>query len=364
MGTESQAGQEQRFEMGPRSELSVSNVSGRISVVAQAGSEIVVRHDKRGASRALQNTNVDIRREGNRVTVQTRSVAGGLINFGRASSVNYDITVPTDCTVRLHAVSASISLGGLRADAAIQTVSGDVNATDLAGDISITTVSGKIVASNLSGTLVARTTSGDGSILMSRLRRFSVNSVSGDFSLETPLIVDEHCNAKTVSGDLELRLPPETGATIQLKSISGSVSCELPAEIIKSGRRHWQGRVNGGGGHVEMNSVSGDLTIRRSQGVRMESDSDDVADESRAHWPQEPPSKPLVPEPPSSPMIPEPATVSSIPEFVHAAEPTVPGESAKDAELFSESPDSTTATLQALERGEITVDEAMARLEG
>jgi DUF4097 and DUF4098 domain-containing protein YvlB len=340
--------------MGPGSELSVSNVSGRIDVKANEGSEIIVRYRKSGSSRAQENTQVDVHREGNRVTVQTRSGPVGLINFGRASSVNYDIVMPRDCAVRLHSVSGDVLLHGSRAGAGIQTVSGNAQMRDVTGDITITTVSGDVVASELTGTLVARTTSGDGQFLASRLRRFSINTVSGDFVIDTPLIADEHCNAKTVSGDLELMLPPDGGATIQLKSISGSVSCEIPAEIIKSGRRHWQGRVNGGGGNVEMNSVSGDLKIRRNMSQF----------ERQTSW------GPKTPEPPRAPRPPEPPRAPVPPKLVSGwpaeQEPDVPTTAAaSDAQPSEAQPpqdDGTADILRALEKGEISVEEAMERL--
>lgn len=351
MTTETEQTVDQRFSMGPRPELSVSNVSGRISIHATDGSEIVVRANKRGSSRSRGNTQVDVRRDGNKVSVQTRSGAVGLVNFGRSSAVDYDIQVPRECLIRVHGVSSDVDVEGTRADLGVQTVSGDVQVRDVAGDLTMTTVSGDVVAADLSGTLVARTTSGDGRILHSRLRRFSVNSVSGDFTLESPLLADEHCHAKTVSGDLELLVPPDTGATIQLKSVSGSVACELPAEIIKSGRRHWQGRINGGGGHVEMNSVSGDLRIRRAGSK---------ATEERQPRHAEHPDFVRTPSPPRPPSPPEPVNWGG------SARESAGGldeEESPPASAPTEGQEQASEVLRALERGELTVEEAMARLE-
>lgn len=318
-----------RFEVGPASELSVSNVSGRISIEVGDGAEIYVKASKRGSVRARDNTQVDVRRDGNKVSVQTRSGPVGLINFGRASRVDYHIVVPRDCRVQLHAVSSEVDLRGTRAEVALQTVSGNVRVQDVAGDITITTVSGDIDAADLSGTLVARTTSGDGRISTSRLRRFSIHTVSGDFAVQTPLIVDEHCNAKTVSGDLELTLPVDTGATVQLKSISGSVACDLPAEIIKAGRRHWQGRINGGGGHVEMDSVSGDLRIKGGQHAET-----------------------------------GPATSGEEPEGVpDIGWPVLHADASSRVEQEPVGDTGASDVLLALQRGEISVEEAMAKLD-
>jgi DUF4097 and DUF4098 domain-containing protein YvlB len=93
---------------------------------------------------------------------------------------------------------------------------------------------------------------------------FNCQTVSGDLTLDTPLQPASHNVARTVSGNLHLRVPAGTGATVQMKSVSGTVRSDLPAEIIRSGRRHWQGRINGGGAEVELTTVSGDLTVEHS----------------------------------------------------------------------------------------------------
>jgi hypothetical protein len=137
------------------------------------------------------------------------------------------------------------------------------------------------------------------------------------------LIAGQHYFAKTVSGDLHVLVPEGTGVTVQMKSVSGSVKSELPAEIIKAGRRSWQGRINGGGATLEMQSVSGDLRVAR--GMQATEDTEPAGDQS-ADEPREPSAAP---------------------------EPSAPV--AEDSEML--------AILKALEAGDITLDEATSRLE-
>ncbi|HZT96186.1 MAG TPA: DUF4097 family beta strand repeat-containing protein [Chloroflexota bacterium] len=356
MTTEVDGTVRQEFEVGPNSELSVSNVSGRIHVQGKPGNTIRVKAMRSSSSRR-EPANVDIRREGNKVSVQTKASQFGLMNFGRVSPVQYDIEVPIDCAMQLNAVSADILVSGTRAGLSLQTVSGDLRMDDIAGDITMTTVSGDIVANALSGTVVARTTSGDCIIRSSRLRRFSINTVSGDFDIESPLFEGEQCFAKSVSGDLCMLVPPDTAATVQLKSVSGSVECRLPAEIIRSGRRHWQGRINGGGASLEMNSVSGDLAINPSGSARSPSP-EPVA--SVAHV------APVQPSKESRVPMPEEWGPSATPGGNEEPGPRDSAESPRaEAAAVSKEPDmppDTTDILQALERGEISVDEAMTKL--
>ncbi len=138
MTSEEAAGTEKVFEVGQGSQLSVSNVSGRINVSARPEPLIRVRATRAGRNKG-DVSQIDIRQDGNKVSVQTKAGQFGLMNFGRLSRVDYDIEVPIDCSVQLNAVSADISVDGCRSSVSVQTVSGDTNLRDVAGEITMTT---------------------------------------------------------------------------------------------------------------------------------------------------------------------------------------------------------------------------------
>lgn len=320
---------ERSFEVGARGELSVSNVSGQITITGTDATVITVRATKRGSRRRMENTRIETEHVGNRVSLKTRGDHGTRIGIrGNVCSVDYDIQVPSTCLIEVEAVSADVAVRHTCGDTGIKTVSGDVNIEDITGDTSLTTVSGDVQAGSLQGELRLRTTSGDATVRGSRLQRFNLNTVSGDLNIETPLATGEHYMAKTVSGDLLIAVPAGTGATIQMKSVSGDVSSDLPAEIIKSSRRNWQGRINGGGANVEMHSVSGDLRIAVG------------ADATPMETISAPPPEPDYPVP-RMPVAPSPAPDS-------AASDTSPA---------------TASILQRLAQGEISVEDAMAQLD-
>jgi len=315
---------EEQFQVGVHPELTVSNVAGRISVRAGDDGLIWMRATKSGSSRAKEHTRVEITHTGNHVNIQTRSEPRDFLGIVRSTcAVLYEIVVPRECEVRARGVGSEIELSGLQAPTSVQTVSGDVSVRDVTGDCSIITVSGDATGHRINGALTLRTTSGDADIRDSTLPHFNINTVSGDFSIETPLAPASQYLGKTVSGDLHVIVPPGTGATVQMKSVSGDAVSELPADIIKSGRRHWQGRINGGGASLEMSSVSGDLRV--SQSAR-----GGTAPPARQEPAREPSTAPDVPPP---------------------------------SQEQSQNAGETSAILAALERGEITVEEAMARLD-
>lgn len=298
---------EEEFAVGDGAELSISNIAGRITVRAGEPGVIRMRATRHGRPGAVENTCIDTAQEHDVVTIRTRKEESGLLHLARGiSEVEYDITVPVGCRVRAGAVSADVDISGTHGLLHLETVSGNARIEDVAGECTITTVSGEVRARGMDGRLTARSTSGDVTLLDSHLAAGNFHTVSGNVRVESPLAAGGHYYANTVSGDLVLVVPGDTGATIQMRTVSGEVHSELPAQVVKSGRRHWQGVVNSGGANVELHSVSGDLRILGSS--------------------------------------PTPAT----PERPEA------GISREEV----------AAVLSALEGGEIGVDEAMARIKG
>jgi DUF4097 and DUF4098 domain-containing protein YvlB len=252
----------QQFDVGPGAELSVRNVSGRVDIRAGEGSQILVRALKHGKESAVENTEIEMTQEGSHLTVRVRAQESGFLGINKnVCSVDFEIETPRDCAIHARAVSADASVSGLRADVRVETVSGDVRIEDVAGSCAVSSVSGGVQAHAVDGALKLNSTSGSVVIRESTLSEFNCHSVSGNLTIDTPLTPGRHYLAHTVSGDLRLYVPAETGATVQMQTVSGRVSSDVPAEIVRSGRRTWQGRINGGGANVEMHSVSGNLEI-------------------------------------------------------------------------------------------------------
>jgi hypothetical protein len=263
------------------------------------------------------------RREGMLVVEEPdgQPTLGSLVGriFSGRGQVDFEVRVemPETAELRLDSVSGDLSIEGLSGEQRYNTVSGDASLTNIGGDIRINSVSGDVIMRASQGIAVrAETVSGDFSLVGPTLRELSVSTVSGDVEVEGQLEAGHDYRIETVSGDVVFGLLG--AATFEVRGIASDVVSDLDARI--EGRQDRRRVIVGSGGPtVLFNSMSGDLTINRPRRLDR-----------------------IVPQPPAPPSPVAPAA------------PAPPRPSAEDQ----------LEILQALERGEIDVDEANRRLTG
>lgn len=258
---ETEAVIEEQFPVGDNPELSLRTVSGRVFVERSPESVIHIRARKYGRTQAVENTRVEFSREGDVVTVRTRSSSQGTSGENSICSVDFDVLVPQGCRLEIDTVSAGIEVRGIGGSANLHTVSGRVGLDTAAGAISLSTISGEVSAHALHGVLRLSTVSGDALIADSNLNEFELESVSGRLQLETSLPAGGRYRATTVSGGIKLQIPDGIGVTVHLASVSGRIHSDLPSSIEKVGFGDWRATINGGGAELRLNSVSGSVTI-------------------------------------------------------------------------------------------------------
>ncbi len=190
----------------------------------------------------------------------------------------------------------------MRGEQRYRTVSGDLQLTDIGGSVRLDAVSGDVkLRTDAPVAVQAQSVSGDVSITARILRALRATTVSGDVEVEGELDGAASFRVETVSGDLVVGLVGS--ATFEVHGISTDVHSELDHRLEGQVDRR-RLIIGSGGPRVAFNSMSGDVNVRRPRRIA----------------PVE-----RTPEP-------EPATELEI--------------------------------LRALERGEISVDEATRRLAG
>jgi hypothetical protein len=216
-----------------------------------------------------------IRQDGNAVHVDYLNV--------RDISVDYEITVPPDTTVRSRTGSGDQIIEGTRGNADIQTGSGDVKLARLTGELRLQTGSGNIRAHEVAGAVKGGTGSGDVEIeetsagdidLHTGSGNITVRGVQGGFHAETGSgdITAEGAQTSsweihTGSGNVRVRLPGNAAFDADISTSSGTVDVDSPIEMTVQGRvqetrKNIRGKVRGGGPLLSVRTGSGDVHIQ------------------------------------------------------------------------------------------------------
>jgi hypothetical protein len=265
-------------------DLEVLTRSGDVTVRAGASGSVVIRgkiyvgdHWLMGGREADVHQieqNPPIRQEGNNIHVEYVDM--------KNISVNYEITVPADTTIRSHTGSGDELIEGTHGNLDVQTGSGDVKLNNLTGEIRLQTGSGDIKAHQIAGAVKGGTGSGDvvieetgaGDIdLHTGSGNITARGVQGGFHGETGSgdITAEGTQSgsweiHTGSGNVHVRLPANAAFDADISTSSGTVDVGAPIEMTVQGRvgemrKQIRGKVRGGGPLLRVRTGSGDISI-------------------------------------------------------------------------------------------------------
>jgi hypothetical protein len=174
-------------------------------------------------------------------------------------SIDYEVQAPADAYLKANSGSGDIIDEGIGDNAKLGTGSGNIHASGLrngfsvntgsgdivvegsgSGDVHAHTGSGNITLNGLNGSLIAGTGSGDIK---------ATGSPAGDWKLTTG------------SGNIEL-WPGSAGFNLDAHTGSGEVHSDREMTVQGSfDHHHIQGRVNGGGPQVYVQTGSGDVRV-------------------------------------------------------------------------------------------------------
>jgi hypothetical protein len=244
-------------------------------------------------------------------------------------------------------------------------MSGDVRVVRTSGDLALQTASGDLVVEGATGRLTAQTASGDVRVTSAQIEGFHVQTANGDILLDALLTGDGPFRAQTASGDVRLTLRRSTAggedpaATLAYHTVSGDAHVTQP--FRKTGRRLWQVGSGHSGPHIDITTVSGDLAAGfapAESGFAPASTPISPTDDVPPAPPAPPPA--VAPAQPSSPTEPAPLTVSWPDSELDLAATSASSEAAQST---AQDDAVRLAVLEAVERGEIDVEEALRRLE-
>jgi DUF4097 and DUF4098 domain-containing protein YvlB len=275
---------EKTFQVSGAVNLEVQTHSGDIIVRSgPAGSvsiraKIFVGDHWLAGSRQSEVTEIEqnppLRQDGNNIRID-------YVN-ARNISVDYEITVPADTTVRAHSGSGDQTIEDIHGNADLQSGSGDVRLSRLTGEIHLETGSGNVRAREIAGPVRGGAGSGDieleetaagdvdlhtgsGNITVRGVRgRFHAEAGSGDITAEGTQTGAWEIH--TGSGNVRVRLPANAAFDADLSTSSGTLDVDAPITMTVQGRvqeRHKQivGKARGGGPLLTLHTGSGDIHI-------------------------------------------------------------------------------------------------------
>jgi hypothetical protein len=229
------------YELQPGGRVEISNVNGKIDVEPSTGNTVQVVAEKtaraassEAAKEALDRIEIVETASPSAIRIETKTQRGpgGLMNHTN-QQVHYIVKVPVGAEVKFRTVNGGIELTGLK------------------GRINAETTNGGIKAREVSGYIDASTTNGGVEVELTEL------SESG---------VKLGCT----NGGIELRLPATAKATISARVTNGGIDTnglEIETTGEKS-RRRLDGRMNGGGAHVDIEGTNGGIRISSTLATR------------------------------------------------------------------------------------------------
>jgi len=276
---------EKTFQVSGPVELEVQTRSGDVIVRSGAAGSVSIRAKIYVGDHWLfgdRHTDVSdveqhppLRQDGNSIHIDNVTV--------RNISVDYEITVPVDTTIRARSGSGNETIEGTHGNADVQTGSGDVKLSRLTGEIRIQTGSGNVRALEIAGSIRGGAGSGDievqeiasGDIdLHTGSGNVTVRGIQGAFRAEAGSgdITAEGVQAgaweiRTGSGNVHVRLPANAAFDADISTSSGTLDVDAPITMTVQGRvqetrKQIAGKVRGGGPLLTLRTGSGDIHIQ------------------------------------------------------------------------------------------------------
>jgi DUF4097 and DUF4098 domain-containing protein YvlB len=270
------------IKVGRNSSLTISNISGNITVTGGPGDEMRIEGLKRSGGGDERNAvDIDVAEHAGRVEVRTQYRGGS-----NHASVDYTVTVPTDAAVYLRSVSGNVRVSRVQGETRAESISGNVAVDGVThldkassvsgnveiadgaadGDLSTGSVSGRVTIHGLKAQgLDVSSVSGDLTLTGITCPRVGARTVSGTFTFDGTLEKNGRYEISSHSGDIRLRLNGSTGFELNASSFSGDVDSDYPIVIHDTGGDRGRSRQRHAI-HGTFGDASALLTIRTFSG--------------------------------------------------------------------------------------------------
>jgi DUF4097 and DUF4098 domain-containing protein YvlB len=220
------------YPLAAGGEVRIANQNGKIDIEGVDGNTVEIHAEKiaKGATEdsareLLPRIKISETTSSDRVSVETERMSGILIGAGY--EVRYKVKAPKDAVITATSTNGVISLA------------------NLTGKVSAHTTNGAVSGKNMTGGVDARATNG---------------SVNVDLASVGKQAISLH----TTNGAVVLSLPESAKIDLDASITNGSINTSAmdKLEISDKSRRHIEGKMNGGGTSITLETTNGGIRVR------------------------------------------------------------------------------------------------------
>ncbi len=255
------------FQIMEHARLVINNGAGTVAIRrGEEGGMVSVTATKRASGIGIdaERMQINYKQHGDMLDISSR-MAWSILQFG-LRTVDFEITVPSNCDVQLQNGSGQVVVQGTSGEIRVHTGSGRIYAHDLQGRITMKTGSGRIEAGNLQGLIDLQTGSsrieaqnlqgqtslltGSSRIILENMRgKLTAQTGSGRIEVSQVALSGE-LSLKTGSGSITFDGSLDALGSYKFQTGSGGITLGLPADAAFS----LDARTGSGGVHNEFGS--------------------------------------------------------------------------------------------------------------
>ena len=223
---------------------------------------------------------------------QTLSIRGRSTRGGPSRSLDYNITVPGWMAISVSGTYADVTLEGVGGDVTVDTTRGDIKVRGGSGFVSLKSVQGEITLEKAKGRVEVRAVnesihladiSGDlsaestnGSIILDRIDSGNVDlyTVNGNISYDGPIKDKGVYRLTTHNGLIAMPVAERANAALTARTYNGGIrsTFPLPGDTGDKRTKRLALTLGNGSAHIELESFSGTIALRRPSEARPETE--------------------------------------------------------------------------------------------
>lgn len=223
------------YQLAPDGRIEIGNTNGKIEVEPSNGTTVDVvavkkAHgaDDAAAKAALDRITIAEDVSPSHIKIETKlpSNSGGFHFLSGGMSVEYHVKVPAGAEVHATTTNGGIDITGVRGAVVAETTNGEIDGHDIGGEIRAETTNGGV-------------------------------------DVEVTRVAEGGISLSCTNGGVGLKLPRDAKATISAHVTNGGIDSN-GLSIEASGentRRDLEGRLNGGGPKVQLETTNGGVSI-------------------------------------------------------------------------------------------------------